>query len=552
MSLENEIKVLKENNNELVQKVQFWKMTAAQRENENVELMKEITDLRLKLSRLKNAGNDEAHKLDAAVQKSSEEVLSHLVQASNAVARSMDFVKTYMHKRQELEATLPRWSTISEDHSTKKIHKVRPMVAGRSVQQPFVLLDRSVVRRNQTNDRNEDQNHNVAERAIPMHMLLDVYIPLRRIDAEGTQATSDTNEDEEQDPNDSAENLGLEGGEERVPDEFENVTTDDAFEETRGLQAVSEESEEEAEQTPQRPQTDDPLEGPSWLLDRPNPMVTTRRNLEPDSTTGTEYNNHSPGVEQMINKIRRNSQVMRDAAGDCVRAAYASPGGANVFSPTVRRRRATPPPPATPASPHPARRSSNISGRVLKVLVPKIHLEASPVSPLVSPTLPVRHKRRAHDAADSPLKRPNIMRFDAPSPNGATDSKVIVIQPEPGGSGTRRQSVRDGRPDDRSPDKRASRPASHSVRDGRPDEQPDKRAGVAGRDSRPADRTGRESRPEDRTGRESRPEDRDSRSVSQSVRDSDSESEMLADRRPRRQKKAVVYKEKPLNRKMRR
>lgn len=50
MDMENELKDLREKNNELVQKVQYWKMTAAQRENEKLELMKEINELRLKLS----------------------------------------------------------------------------------------------------------------------------------------------------------------------------------------------------------------------------------------------------------------------------------------------------------------------------------------------------------------------------------------------------------------------------------------------------------------------------------------------------------------------
>lgn len=49
-NLENELKVLKESNIELVQKVQYWKMTAAQREHENIELIKEVTELRLKLT----------------------------------------------------------------------------------------------------------------------------------------------------------------------------------------------------------------------------------------------------------------------------------------------------------------------------------------------------------------------------------------------------------------------------------------------------------------------------------------------------------------------
>lgn len=49
-TLEDEIKDLKEKNNELAQKVQYWKMTAAQKDDEKLALMKEINELRLKLS----------------------------------------------------------------------------------------------------------------------------------------------------------------------------------------------------------------------------------------------------------------------------------------------------------------------------------------------------------------------------------------------------------------------------------------------------------------------------------------------------------------------
>lgn len=48
--LEEELKDLREKNNELVKKVQYWKMTAAQKENEKLDLMKEMNELRLKLS----------------------------------------------------------------------------------------------------------------------------------------------------------------------------------------------------------------------------------------------------------------------------------------------------------------------------------------------------------------------------------------------------------------------------------------------------------------------------------------------------------------------
>lgn len=49
-SLEDEIRDLKVKNNELVQKVQHWKVLAGQRESENLNLMREINDLRLRLS----------------------------------------------------------------------------------------------------------------------------------------------------------------------------------------------------------------------------------------------------------------------------------------------------------------------------------------------------------------------------------------------------------------------------------------------------------------------------------------------------------------------
>lgn len=47
---EGEIKVLREKNTELVQKVQHWKILASQRENEKLDLMKELNQMRLNLS----------------------------------------------------------------------------------------------------------------------------------------------------------------------------------------------------------------------------------------------------------------------------------------------------------------------------------------------------------------------------------------------------------------------------------------------------------------------------------------------------------------------
>lgn len=47
---EDEIQVLRQKNIELVQKVQHWKMLAAQRDNEKLDLMKELNEMRLTLA----------------------------------------------------------------------------------------------------------------------------------------------------------------------------------------------------------------------------------------------------------------------------------------------------------------------------------------------------------------------------------------------------------------------------------------------------------------------------------------------------------------------
>lgn len=61
--------------------------------------------------------------------------------------------------------------------------------------------------------RSPNQNRNVTERAVPMHMLQDVYIPLTRIDA-GDLQTNSVEIEAEANSDDSAEELGL-GGEEQ-------------------------------------------------------------------------------------------------------------------------------------------------------------------------------------------------------------------------------------------------------------------------------------------------------------------------------------------------
>ncbi|XP_064076762.1 probable serine/threonine-protein kinase tsuA isoform X2 [Vanessa tameamea] len=573
--MENELKDLREKNNELVQKVQYWKMTAAQRENEKLELMKEINELRLKLSRLRSGGAAHARKLDAALQTASEEALSHLVQASSAVARTLELAKTYMQDRQELESALPRWSSLSNTPSSDKVNRVPPMLIGGRLMQPVVSLSRTLQSNNSrsVNRSPNQQNRSVSERAVPMHMLQDVYIPLTRIDAGELPANNVDTDMEVNHADDSTEELALDGNGDRL-EESQNSDTDN-FEESRRLDAVTEDIEPEDEELPQRQRAENPLEGPSWLLDEPRTKRKTKKftNLEPDSTTEFEENLDStptPGPSQSSRQTER--------------------GRRSEFSPTVRRRRASP-----PASPRPRRLSNN--GRILKVLVAKMRLDedeggdgdASPpkrpnldsmspmaaeVTPRTSAIVPeASPKRQSRDGSPrfqiremSPSKR--LMRFDAPSPNGSTDSRVIVLEtrndpPEPCSSGISisrtinrvnnfdnqsNNNINDHDPissDQNQNENDRNTRRNHSC--------VDNRSGKATSQSREnnisldnhSSLDNRGSRPNNHTSLDNR--------GSRDSRDSDSSgSELASESRTRRPRKAVVYKEKPLNRKLRR
>ncbi|CAH0603538.1 unnamed protein product [Chrysodeixis includens] len=522
-TLEDEIKDLKEKNNELAQKVQYWKMTAAQKDDEKLGLMKEINELRLKLSRIRNNGTFQATKLDTALQAASEKAISHLVKASAEIAKSMEIAKEYLRERQELDDQSPRWSAIGGTPSAEKsdrVHRVPPtLISGQSIQ-PVVALSRTIL--NTSNPRtaarspNQSQNHSITERAVPMHMLQDVYIPLTRIDLSvypNQMAENNTSDD-------STEDLGLEDDAGRSDGSDGHISEEDDFENSRNrLDAVSEEEVEPEQTPPSKPiltrgsnvqssssqeHPVNPLEGPSWLLDTtptaskdPTPNGV---NLEPDSTT-PRTSDATPKTESTV-----------QADSPAVRA----------FSPTVRRRKRTSSPPAlaTPRQPHysprPSNRRNSTSSKILKVLVAKLHLDGSEGES--SPPKRVR----------SPPQHP-LVAFDAPSPNGATDSRVIVSETRTldtdiemetdhadisssrceGRAGQRRRGHSQ---DHRASEREHSRNVSHDTRDS---------SALCGRGSGDSD---------------------------SSAGGADAQSESRA----RRHRKAVTYKEKPLNRKMRR
>ncbi|XP_023942978.2 AAC-rich mRNA clone AAC11 protein isoform X2 [Bicyclus anynana] len=494
-------------NNELVKAVQHWKMVAAQKDNENLQLKKEVTDLRFKLSRLQITKADFFRKLNSSMQTQSEEALSLLVQTSDSVAKMWKLVKDFTLAIQETESTLPRWSSLSKSpRSTPgKVQKVKPMMGGTHLQ-PVVALhrnERMSTPRTRTTNRmstggrrpplvhpmQDQSNENIPASAVPLHMLQDqpnasiparavplhmlqVYVPLTRIDARrpadvaspsgGAEPGADAEEDEDNSGNgsnsapDSASDAGSEGSNGSASDQ-EELDSDSHMEAT-------------------------PAAGASWRLDVSSVDVDNSNTNNLGTPTTVSDNEPMPGPSQL------NLQVQIPESPVCE------------FTPTVRRRKRTVAlsPRPSPRSPHasprpaprPARRLSK-EGRILKVMVAKLRLDdngdaTSPKRRNLTETQPRRPKpteakrpnpteapRRLNStesqqklhrpSQDSPMlfasppilsKSPilqlrdrtptqRLMRFDAPSPNGSTDSRVQVInttmdQPEPCCSGTAR------------------------------------------------------------------------------------------------------------------
>ncbi|CAK1549571.1 unnamed protein product [Leptosia nina] len=491
-TLEIENNCLREKNNELAQEIQHWKMAAADKDSERLSLLKKISQLKLQLSMLRNRGDSRAQQLESAIQLSAESVLSHLVQSSNEVAHIIEVMKGYMQDRREIDSSSPQWTINSR--SSDKVHKVLPtLMGGRSIQ-PVVSLSRTLP------NSNGGETHS-SEMPLPMRALQELYIPLTRIDAAETSQNSYNLDDSH-----STDNLDL-NDESTAPEEEMNDTVSEN-QETRNLGVVKEED-EETQCSSRSSRDENPLEGPSWLLDA------------------------SPS--------RSNDNIGR------------SP---RAFTPTVRRKniRPRPEPPCSPVLIPTFMKKNKENGPVLKVLVAKMKLKYEDnnsdvlslrkrsmedkvtIKPRDSPQsggdavpanskdsrLPESHnipqdpsqeyrlyrndshepKRRKPPGPPAmycvPIETPNggtadEIKFDAPSPNGATGRSFIVQDTaQPGTSGLNRFAVS-------SRDSQARRPSHHSHSD--------------------------------------------------TVSDTDSE---IPETRSRRPRKNVVYKEKPLNRKMRR
>ncbi|XP_045515116.1 uncharacterized protein LOC123708450 [Pieris brassicae] len=269
-SLEKEVRDLREQNHELVQAVQNWKMVAGEKDKHILKLTKETNDLRIQISILRNKGSTSARKLQSALQIIGETALSHLVQGSNAVAGIMELMKNYMQEREEIELS-SRQSLIDSTPNNERVQRVPPLMLGGKSIQPVVSLSRAMLPSNSlTETQGSNENHNGLVRPLPMRILQEVYIPLTRIDADMTPPDIENNHDT------SVEDMGLdeESGELSEEDDGANTPRDDRRDELTILLEESEES--------RTPSIADPLEGPSRLLDSPNgPRDQTAREFTP-------------------------------------------------------------------------------------------------------------------------------------------------------------------------------------------------------------------------------------------------------------------------------
>ncbi|XP_026326317.1 proteoglycan 4-like, partial [Hyposmocoma kahamanoa] len=237
--------------------------------------------------------------------------------------------------------------------------------------------------------------------------------------------------------------------------------------------------------------TDNPLEGPSWLLDLAQ-SDGPRPNFEPDSTTPCDGASSPP------------TPIATTTSAHVDEAEKENTPTALAFTPTMRRRKRSSTP---PESPRPKGGRHGGSGRVLKVMVAKMR--------------PAEEALAKGEA--SPPKRPALADARAtphmPSPNGNTHGSLA---PEPG--------LRLGK----SEAEEAGEPSYVTV----------------GRSRRTARARPSPSSPSSRAGSRSRSR---ASSAAASPADSDGSAELgEGDGRTRRARKQVSYKEKSLNRKLRR
>lgn len=498
-SLLQQLETLKSANSELVRTVQNLKITARQREDERLDLLKELNYLKFKLCRLESGGASQVQALERVIQHTIEGAVTHMVQASEAVTGLLVVVKDYLKDSHELGTKAPRWSNLSSPRTCEKAKgKVRPLSYGGRNIQPFVSLNRVTINNNNNPVSAHNRERTSTERApMPIHVLQDLYIPLMRIDA-----ASFLQNNEETVEGDSGEELGLPDDANNMDDDLSNMSDDDV-EEQRGLDHIEEVDELQGDLSRMSRSIVDPLEGPSSLLDASynvSLVPISTQTSEPDSTTSNL--NQSPAETLSDSKLPSHS-----------------------FSPTVRRRKRTSSPP------------SNI---------------------VSSPTLISEYSGRTvtRRCGVSMPKRSSIIEFDdeedaggSGEPKSSTPNEIYAVRVKEKSVPTSESERETTKPKTKASRSRTSATPVEVVNKVRKISAPKKSVAES-------DNVSESQSISDMSAHSSNTEEtkrRSSRSLNKSTDSMESSQDEESGRpRSRRSRKQVTYKEAPLNRKMRR
>ncbi|VVD05605.1 unnamed protein product [Leptidea sinapis] len=296
--LEDKLRNLREQNIELGQELQFWKLTAAEKETEKINAMRDANELRLQLSMSKNKFMSDSRQLVNMLQTTSETVISHLVQSSTVIAELLEAAKTHMKNWEERNITTRKWS-YGSPVSNGKVHRVPPlMLDGRSLQ-PVVSLSRTLLTNNNRTESSSLNSSRLVPRAVPMHLLQDVYIPLTRIDVSDLQ----NNEDEDDSTSNTSNNS--------LQDE------QDGDEEEGNVSPILNNEENVNNSTPE-----DPLEGPSWLLDQPTTNGQKSKQNSPADDSEEDDSEKEDPIENQVGS-HDHEQTVTGIASVCSQRVHA-------------------------------------------------------------------------------------------------------------------------------------------------------------------------------------------------------------------------------------
>ncbi|XP_050685611.1 uncharacterized protein LOC126980024 isoform X7 [Leptidea sinapis] len=560
--LEDKLRNLREQNIELGQELQFWKLTAAEKETEKINAMRDANELRLQLSMSKNKFMSDSRQLVNMLQTTSETVISHLVQSSTVIAELLEAAKTHMKNWEERNITTRKWS-YGSPVSNGKVHRVPPlMLDGRSLQ-PVVSLSRTLLTNNNRTESSSLNSSRLVPRAVPMHLLQDVYIPLTRIDVSDLQNNEDEDDSTSNNSNNSLQDE--QDGDEEEGNVSPILNNEENVNNSRELHPISEEagSLNVTERTPE-----DPLEGPSWLLDQP-------------TTNGQKSKQNSPADDSEEDDSEKEDPIENQVGSHDHEQTQESPAFVrSEFTPTVRRRKCAQSPCVTPRSPllmgpGPRPRLNSCNGRILKVMLSKISFDDDVRNDvtqreggqLIDDGGSHQPPLKARGLANSSRKNPSILLI----PRSPTDRRTLkkskrdqsphsshdnINLPESNHSRLTVNGLSEGLQGIGSQfgsDSRGLEPDRNDQTPGKPKRRRKRLATLSSFDS-PSPNGSTSSRVIVLTTQSERCNNRLGSRTSELGNDSNSDSsnDLGAEGRPRRKRNPIQYTEKPLNRKLRR